>query len=72
MKKTGGFVMKFEEKKFCRISTLAERWDCSSSRIYELVSKGRLRIWHPENKIGVKGALIEVRSVLEAETNQGE
>lgn len=69
MKKTGGFVMKFEEKRFCRISTLAERWDCSTRRIYDLLSKGVIRAWHPEGKIGTKGVMIEVRSVIQVEEN---
>jgi len=62
-----GFIMRFEEKKFCRISTLAERWDCSTRRIYQLIEKGVLRPFHPEGRIGIKGIMVEVRAVLEIE-----
>jgi len=61
--------MKFEEKKFCQITTLAARWDCSNDRIYDLISKRKLRPWHPEGKEGCRGILVEVASVLEVETN---
>lgn len=70
MKKLGGFVMKFEEKRFCRISTLAARWDCSTRRIYTLIEKGVLRPFHPEGRIGSKGMMVEVKSVIEIETRQ--
>lgn len=59
--------MRFEEKKFVQIRTLAERWDSSTDRIYDLVSKGKLRAWHPESKAGCRGLMIEVKSVLEIE-----
>lgn len=59
--------MRFEEKKFCQIRTLAERWDSSTDRIYDLLSKKRLRAWHPDGAIGRKGLLIEVQSVIELE-----
>lgn len=59
--------MRFEEKKFCQIRTLAERWDSSPSRIYDLMSKGLLRPWHPEGQVGKRGVMIEVESVLEVE-----
>ncbi len=61
--------MKFEEKKFCRIRTLAERWDSSPDRILYLVSRGILLAWHPEGKSDCRGVLIEVRSIIEAEKN---
>ena len=54
-------------KRFLRISNLAHRWDCGTSRIYDLVSKGHLRPWHPEGKSGCKGLMIEVHSILQAE-----
>lgn len=59
--------MPFEEKKYCRISTLKERWDCSSDLIYDLISKQVLRPWHPEGQVGKKGIRIDVVSVLAAE-----
>lgn len=59
--------MRFEEKKFVQIRTLAERWDSSTDRIYDLLSKGILKPWHPEAKVGHKGIMIEVQSVLEVE-----
>lgn len=59
--------MKFEEKKFCQIRTLAHRWDCSTDRIYDLISKGRLKVWHPEGNSGCRGMLVDVRSVLKVE-----
>ncbi len=58
---------RFEEKKFCQIRTLAQRWDSSTDRIYDLLSKGVLRAFHPEGKVGGKGLLIEVASVLAVE-----
>lgn len=59
--------MEFEKKKFCRIATLAERWDCSPRRIYLLVERDILRPFHPEGKIGSKGMMIDVASVLQVE-----
>jgi hypothetical protein len=59
--------MRFEEKKFCRISTLADRWDCSRERIYDLISKNVIRAWHPEGLVGVKGILIDVSDIIKAE-----
>ena len=71
MKSTGrGFVMKFEDKKFCRISTLAERWDCSTRRIYQLIERGVLRPFHPEGRVGTKGIMVEVKCVLEIESRE--
>lgn len=60
--------MRFEDKKFCQIRTLAERWDSSTSRIYDLVSKGFLKPWHPEGKAGQRGMMIDVKSVLDVES----
>jgi len=59
--------MKFEEKKFVQITTLAERWDCSRDRIYDLLSKKVLRPWHPESKASCRGVLVDVCSILEVE-----
>lgn len=59
--------MRFEEKKFCQIRTVADRWDCSTDRIYDCLSKGLLRAWHPEKLVGKRGVLIEVESVLQVE-----
>jgi hypothetical protein len=56
-------------KRFLQVRKLANRWDCSSSRIYDLVSKGVLRPWHPEGKSGCKGLMIEVNSITDAEKN---
>lgn len=56
-------------KKFLRIQSLAYRWDCGTTRIYDLVSKGVLRPWHPEGKSGCKGLMIDVGSILDAEKN---
>lgn len=61
--------MRFEDKKFCRISTLAERWDCSPRRIYLLVERKVLEPFHPEGKIGSKGMMISVASALQVESN---
>ncbi len=68
MKRNGGFVMRFEEKKFCRITTLAERWGCSVRHISNLVEKKVLKPFHPEAAAGRKGLRIDVQSVLEVET----
>lgn len=65
----GGFVMKFEEKKFCKIDTLCHRWDVSPDRVYELLKKQSLKPWHPEKKVGSKGILIDVQSILHVEAN---
>lgn len=54
-------------KRFLQVRNLAHRWDCGTTRIYDLVSKGVLRPWHPEGKTGCKGLMIEVSSVIEAE-----
>jgi len=54
-------------KKFCRVDTLAARWDCSKDHVYELVSKGVLKTWHPEGLATRKGMLIDVQSVLTCE-----
>ncbi len=59
--------MKFEEKKFCRVTTLAERWDCSTRRIYYLVERNVLSPWHPERQVGKKGMMLDVARVLEVE-----
>ena len=61
--------MTFEEKKFVRIGTLAERWDCSTDRIYDLLRRQRLRAWHPEREVGRKGLMIEVASILHVEAS---
>ena len=61
--------MRFEEKKFCQIRTVADRWDCSPDRIYDCLSKGLLRAWHPEATIGKRGLLVVVESVLQVEKN---
>ena len=63
----GGKPLPFELKKFCQVRTLAERWDCSAGRIYDLMSKGVLKAWHPEKKTSGKGVMAEVASALEAE-----
>ncbi len=60
-------MMQFEDKRFCQIRTLADRWDVSTDRIYELLTKGVLRPWHPQAKVGAKGLLICVKSVLVVE-----
>lgn len=67
MKIRGGYVMRFEEKKYCRVSTLAERWDCSSRTIYRLLERNVLQAFHPEGIVGSKGLKIAVESVLQAE-----
>ncbi len=54
-------------KRFLRVSRLAFRWDCGTTRIYDLVSKGILRPWHPEGKSNCKGLMIEVNSIVLAE-----
>ncbi len=56
-----------KDKRFLRVSRLANRWDCSTTRIYDLISKGTLRPWHPEGKSGCKGLMIEVKSIINAE-----
>ena len=63
----GATAMRFEDKKYCQVRTLANRWDSSTDRIYDLLSKGVLRPFHPEGKTGGKGLLVEVQSVLEVE-----
>ncbi len=60
----------FEDKKFCQIRTLCQRWDCSPDYVMELVSKGRIRLWHPEGREDAKGRRLDVASILEAE-NRG-
>ncbi len=57
----------FEEKKYCRVRTLCQRWDCSPGRVYHLARKGLLRMWHPEGVKIRQGMMIEVESVLELE-----
>lgn len=59
--------MRFEEKRFCRVNTLAERWDCSTRRIYYLVEKNVLSAFHPERQVGKKGMMLDVARVLEVE-----
>jgi len=54
-------------KRFLQVKKLANRWDCSTRRIYDLISKGYLRPWHPEGKAGCKGLMVEVSSILKAE-----
>lgn len=67
--RSGSIVMRFEDKKFCQIRTLTDRWDCSRDRIYGLLSKGVLKAWHPEGHVGVRGVMIEVQSVLRVEAS---
>ena len=57
----------FEQKKFAQLRTLCQRWDCSLDRVYDLASKGVIRLWHPEGREGVRGKLVDVASVLDAE-----
>lgn len=57
----------FEEKKFCQLSTLSARWECSIDHILDLARKGVIRLWHPEGRVASKGRRAEVASVLEAE-----
>jgi hypothetical protein len=59
--------MRFEEKKFCKISTLAMRWDCSARTIYRLLERKILQPFHAEGILGTKGLKITVESVLMAE-----
>jgi len=54
-------------KRFLQIRNLATRWDCSTDRIYNLISKDILRPWHPEGKAGCRGLMVEVKSIIEAE-----
>lgn len=65
----GGFVMKFEDKKFCKLSTLADRWDVSIDRLRPLLERKDLLPWHPEKKVGAKGILVDVQSILRLEQN---
>jgi hypothetical protein len=67
MRRGGGFVMRFEERRFVQVRTLCERWDCGRDLIYDLVSKQRLQIWHPDKKVGNKGVRVCVQSVLDLE-----
>ena len=57
----------FEEKRFCQIRTLAERWDMPIRRLMSLAEKGVIRFWHPEGQKDRKGRLVDVGSILEAE-----
>lgn len=66
--KKGGWMGRFEDKKFVRISRLMERWDCSEDLIRQLISKGTLVEWHPEGRDAAKGKRIDVASVLRVET----
>lgn len=59
--------MRFEDKKFCQLRTLADRWDCSTDYLKDLASRGVLRLWHPEGKESAKGVKVDVGSVIEAE-----
>ena len=59
--------MRFEEKKFCQMRTLAERWDCSIDYLKDLASKGVIKLWHPEGKEHAKGVKVDVSSAIEAE-----
>jgi hypothetical protein len=61
--------MNFEDKKFCKLQTLMERWDCSRDLILDLVSKQLLKPWHPKGEVGQKGLRIDVASVLNVEKN---
>ena len=54
-------------KKFLRVRNLANRWDCSTRRIYDLASKGVLRLWHPEGQTACRGILVDVQSILDVE-----
>jgi len=54
-------------KRFLRVGNLAHRWDCGTTRIYDLVSKGYLKAWHPERKTGCKGLMIDVGSIVKVE-----
>lgn len=54
-------------KRFLQIRSLAHRWDMSTDRIYDLLSKEVLRPWHPEGKTGCRGVMIDVKSIIETE-----
>lgn len=57
----------FEEKKFVKIQRLMDRWDCSKDLIYDLVSQGKLQLWHHDGQTGQRGMRIVVDSVLAIE-----
>jgi len=59
-----------KNKRFLRISTLAKRWDMSSDRIYDLLSKGFLKAWHPEGKTGCRGVMVDVKSIADMESKK--
>lgn len=56
----------FEDQKFCQVRTLCQRWECSYDYVMELVSKGLLKLWHPEGKDG-RGKRLDVESILAVE-----
>lgn len=55
------------EMKFCRLSTLMTRWDCSRDHIYELLSKNQLHRWRLPGSSDAKGTRICMASVLSCE-----
>jgi hypothetical protein len=59
--------MRFEDKKFCQLRTLADRWDCSIDYLKDLASRGVIKFWHPEGKEHVKGVKVVVSSAIDAE-----
>ena len=65
---SGGF-MKFEEKRFVKLRTVADRWDYSVDTVYEFLHRGLITAWHPENQIGKQGLRIDVQSVLNLESS---
>lgn len=62
--------MRFEDKKFCQVRTLAERWECSPRSIYRMIESGHLEPWHPSGLPGKRGLRITVASVIKIETER--
>jgi len=58
------------EMRYCRISTLMTRWDCSRDHIYDLLSKNLLKRWPLPGTSDSKGTRICMASVLQLEKSE--
>jgi hypothetical protein len=58
------------DMKYCRISTLMVRWDCSRDHIYDLLSKNILRRWPLPGSSDAKGTRISMATILELEKTE--
>jgi hypothetical protein len=61
----------FEKNKVCSVSELADRWKCHPERVYGYLYVGVISAWRPQEPLGAMGLMIDVKSVIVAESIHG-